>query len=155
PLDAAPALALDPNVLPQGNHPVVLGYVASHDARLLAYGISVAGSDWTDWHIRDLSTGTDLADVLRFTKYYKPVFAADDRGLYYSAFPAPAPGAELSSADLNNAVYYHRLGSDAQSDQRLFAAAGHPDWQFEPHLSSDGRWLVLMTGEGEVGDKGL
>jgi len=155
PLEAPPTLALDPNVLPQENHPVVVGYVASHDARLLAYGVSQAGSDWTDWHIRDLTTGADRPDVLRYSKYYKPVFAADDRGLYYSAFAAPTPGAELSTADLNDAVYYHRLGSGAQEDRRLFAAPEHPDWQFEPHLSSDGRWLIISAGEGEVGDKGL
>jgi prolyl oligopeptidase len=30
----------------------------------------------------------------------------------------------------------------------------HPDWQFEPHLSTDGRWLIVRAGEGQVGDKG-
>ena len=146
------ALAVDPNTLtPAG---IVTGYVANRDGRLLAYGVSPGGSDWTEWRIRDLATGHDLPDVLRFTKYYAPVFAHDGRGLYYSAFPAPRPGAELSSRDLDDAVYYHALGTPAAADRRLLYDPGHPDWQYQPHLSDDGRWLIVTSGEGEVGDKG-
>ena len=155
PLEGQPTVVLDPNRFPAEHNPVVVGYVASHDAKLLAYGVSVSGSDWTDWHIRDLGTGQDRADVLRYTKYYPPVFSADDRGLYYSAFPAPKPGEELSAADLQNAVYFHALGTPAAADRRVFGEPAHADWQFEPRLSSDGRWLIILVGEGEVGDKGV
>ena len=155
PPDGLPAVALDPNVLPAAGNPVVIGYVASRDAALLAYGVSLSGSDWTDWHIRKLATGEDLSDVLRNTKYYRPVFTPDGRGLYYSAFPAPKPGQELSAADLGDAVYYHALGTPAAADRRIYADPAHPERQFEPHLSGDGRWLILLAGEGEVGDKGL
>jgi prolyl oligopeptidase len=147
------SLGVDPNALsPEG---IVTGYVASRDGRLVAYGVSAGGSDWTDWRIRDLATGQDLPDVLRFTKYYAPEFAHDGKGLYYSAFPAPRTGAELSTRDLDDAVYYHALGTPAAADRRLLYDAGHPDWQYLPHLSDDGRWLVVTSGEGEVGDKGL
>jgi len=149
-----PQLVLDPNALPAAGHPVVTGYVSSRDGRLVAYGVSLSGSDWTDWHIRDVSTGQDLPDVLRFTKYYPPVFTPDGKGLYYSAFPAPPAGAELSAPDLNNALYYHALGAPATADREVFRERAHPDWQFEPYLTRDGRWLVLLAGEGEVGDKG-
>jgi prolyl oligopeptidase len=147
------SIALDPNALPPADHPVVVGYVASHDGRLVAYGVSAAGSDWTDWHIRDLVSGHDLPDVLRNTKYYPPVFTPDDQGLYYSAFPAPAAGAELSTEDQGNAVYYHALGTAGAADARVLSHPEHPDWQYAPFLSADGRWLVVLAGEGEVGDK--
>jgi prolyl oligopeptidase len=150
-----PAVALDPNALPSEGHPVVVGYVASHDGRLLAYGVSPAGSDWTEWRLRDLNEGADLEDVLRFTKYYAPVFDAEGKGLYYSAFPAPRTGAELSTQDLGNAIWYHALGTPASADRRVLSDEAHPEWQYEPHLTPDGRWLVVRSGEGEVGDKGL
>jgi prolyl oligopeptidase len=155
-LAGLPAVALDPNLLAPVDHPVVIGYVVNHAATLLAYAVSAAGSDWTDWHVRDLTTGQDTADLLRYTKYYPPVFTPDGRGIYYSAFPAPLRGEELSGADRGNAVYYHALGTPASTDRRVFGAdASHPGWQFLPHLSSDGRWLIVTVGEGEVGDKGL
>jgi prolyl oligopeptidase len=153
---AAPArVALDPNLLSQDGSVVVSGYVASHDGRLLAYGISVSGSDWTDWHVRDLSTGHDLPDVIRYAKYYAPVFSRDDRGIYYSAFPAPAAGTELTAQDVSDAVFFHTFGTAAAADRKVLQLADHPDWQYEPHLSEDGRWLVVAVGEGEVGDKGV
>jgi len=152
---APPRLALDPNLLSKDGSLAVSGYVASHDGRLLAYGVSVSGSDWTDWHIRDLAGGHDLPDVIRNTKYYAPVFSRDDRGLYYSAFPTPAAGTELTAQDADDAVFLHALGTAATADRKVLQIAGHPDWQYEPHLSEDGRWLVITAGEGEVGDKGV
>ncbi|HKD55179.1 MAG TPA: prolyl oligopeptidase family serine peptidase [Steroidobacteraceae bacterium] len=153
-LPAAPAVAFDPNLLPSEGHPVVIGYVASRDGQLLAYGVSPSGSDWTEWRFRDLASGADLPDVLRFTKYYAPVFTPDGKGLYYSAFPAPRAGAELSAQDLGNAIWYHALGTPASADRRVLVDEAHPDWQYEPHLTSDGHWLIVRSGEGEVGDKG-
>jgi prolyl oligopeptidase len=154
-LDAAPRVALDPNTLSKDGSLDVVGYVASHDGKLIAYGISVSGSDWTDWHIRDLATGKDMADVVRYTKYYKPIFSKDNRGLFYSAFPAPAAGTELSAQDIDDAVFFHALGKPSTSDKKILQFKGHADWQYEPRLSDDGRWLVVAAGEGEVGDKGL
>ncbi len=154
-LNGAPGVVLDPNTLSKDGSLAVVGYFASDDGRLLAYGVSVSGSDWTDWHVRDLATGHDLPDVIRYTKYYPPSFAKDGKGLYYSAFPAPPPGAELSAKDLGNAVYYHALGTPVATDRKLLEFAGHADWQYEPTVSEDGRWLVVTSGEGEVGDKGV
>jgi prolyl oligopeptidase len=154
-LSGTPTLALDPNALSTNGSLAVAGYVASRDGANLAYGTSPGGSDWTEWHIRDVATGKDLPDVLRWTKYYQPIFAPDGKGLYYSGFPAPPPGEELRARDLGNTVCYHALGTPQSSDRKLYARTDHPDWQFEPHLTRDGRWLVLLAGEGEVGDKGL
>jgi prolyl oligopeptidase len=152
-LDGKPTIAFSPNQLPKGV--ALAGYVASPNGKLLAYGLSQGGSDWTDWHFRDLQTGRDLPDVLHWTKYYHPVFSPDSKGVYYSAFPAPAPGEELRVRDLNNAIYYHRPGTETASDRKVYARPEHPDWQFQPHLTRGSHWLVITAGEGEVGDKGL
>jgi prolyl oligopeptidase len=152
-LEGKPAIAFSPNSLPKGVS--IAGYVASPDGKVLAYGLSQGGSDWTDWHFRDLKSGKDLPDVLRWTKYYHPVFAPESKQIFYSAFPAPAPGEELRMQDLNNAIYYHALGTDSSSDRKVYARPEHPDWQFQPHLTRSGHWLVITAGEGEVGDKGL
>ena len=46
-LAGKPAVALDPNTLSKDGSLAVVGYVASRDGSLLAYGVSVGGSDWT------------------------------------------------------------------------------------------------------------
>jgi len=154
-LAGSPTIALDPNTLSADGSLAVVGYVASRDGALLAYGVSVAGSDWTEWRIRDLASGKDLPDVIRWTKYYEPVFAADGKGLLYSAFPAPPPGQELSARDIGDALFFHALGTAQAADRKLLDRPEHPDWQYEPHLTRDGRWLVVAVGEGQVGDKGV
>ena len=148
-------VALDPNTLSKDGSLAVVGYVPNRDGSLLAYGVSVAGSDWTDWHVRDVSSGRDLPDVMRWTKYYPPVFAPDGKGLFFSGFPAPPPGEELEVQDLRNALYYHALGTAQSADRKVLERPEHPDWQYEPDLTRDGRWLVVTAGEGQVGDKGL
>jgi prolyl oligopeptidase len=154
-LTGAPAVAFDPNTISTNGSLAVVGYAFSRDGARLAYGVSQGGSDWADWHIRDLASGQDLPDELRWTKYYAPIFAADGKGLYYSAFPAPTSGEELRVRDLSHAVYYHALGTPTSADRKLYSRPDHADWQFAPHLTHDGQWLVLLGGEGEVGDKGL
>ena len=151
----APAVALAPTTLSTDGSLAVVGYVPSRDGMRIAYGVSVAGSDWTEWRIRDLASGQDLPDVMRWTKYYPPSFAPDGRSLYYSGFPAPPPGEELSARDLDNALYAHVLGTPQSADRKLFERPDHPDWQYQPHLTRDGRWMVVEVGEGQVGDKGL
>jgi len=154
-LNGVPSVAFDPNALSKDGSLAVVGYVPSDDGQMLAYGVSVSGSDWTDWHVRNLVTGRDLPEVIRYTKYYPPCFSKDGKGLYYSAFPAPPAGTELSAQDLGNAVYYHAFGTPVAGDRKLLEFAGHADWQYQPALSEDGRWLVVASGEGEVGDKGV
>ena len=153
--EGTPTAAFDPNTLATNGSLAVVGYVVSPDGGTLAYGVSHGGSDWTDWHFRDLASGQDRADVLRWTKYYSPVFARDSHSVYYSAFQAPAPGEELRVRDLGDAIYQHVFGTPPTADRSLYARPDHADWQFQPHLTPDGRWLVLRAGEGEVGDKGL
>jgi prolyl oligopeptidase len=154
-LDGTPAIAFDPNALSTNGALAIAGYLASPDGGTIGYGVSQGGSDWTDWHFRQLASGQDLPDLLRWTKYYHPIFSTDGKGLYYSAFPAPAPGQELRARDLGDAIFYHVLGTPQAADRKLYERTDHADWQFEPHLTGDGRWLVLRVGEGEVGDKGL
>ena len=154
-LEDPATVALDPNALSASVKLIVTGYAPARDGRHLAYGVSEAGSDWVEWRVRDLDAGKDLPDVARHTKYYEPAFAHDSKGFYYSAFPAPQAGKELSTQDAGDAVYYHALGTPATTDRLIFSVPAHPDWQYEPHLSTDGRWLVIAAGEGEVGDKGL
>jgi prolyl oligopeptidase len=33
------------------------GSAVSEDGALMAYGVAVAGSDWQEWHVRDVQTG--------------------------------------------------------------------------------------------------
>ncbi len=60
---------LDPNVRwPRGNT-ALAGSRPSPDGRYLEYATSEGGSDWRVFHVRDVATGKDLPDIVRWAKF--------------------------------------------------------------------------------------
>src|SRR5687768_2826151 len=60
---------LDPNTL-SADGTVALSTVAvSPDGKLLAYGTAASGSDWQEFHVRDVATARDLPDTLKWIKF--------------------------------------------------------------------------------------
>ncbi|HEY0480006.1 MAG TPA: prolyl oligopeptidase family serine peptidase [Kofleriaceae bacterium] len=154
-LDAPPTVLLDPNTISTDGSLALAGIVASASGERVAYGLSTGGGDWQTWHVRDVATGRDLPDRLEHIKYYRPAFTRDGTGLYYSRFPAPPPGKELVETDHDCKIYFHRVGTTADHDAVVYERPDHPTWQFELDVTRDGRYLVITTGDGQVGDRGV
>jgi len=152
-LDAKPTVLLDPNTIATDGSLAFAGLAASDSGARIAYGLAIGGGDWHQWHVRDVATGKDLPDQIEHIKYYTPQFTHDGQGLYYSRFPAPQPGKELVEADHDCKVYFHRIGTDPAKDPVVYERPDHPSWQFELRSTRDGRYLVISTGDGEVGDR--
>src|SRR6185436_12924210 len=82
-LDETPRVLLDPNTL-STDGTVALGPTSiSDDGKLLAYGFSVAGSDWQEFKVRDIDTGADLPDHIRWAKSSGASWTRDGRGFFY------------------------------------------------------------------------
>jgi prolyl oligopeptidase len=154
-LDAPPTVLIDPNAISTDGSFALAGQSTDHNGRRIAYGLSHGGGDWQTWHIRDVATGKQLADELEHIKYYRPEFTRDGNGLYYSRFPPPPPGKELTETDHDCKVYFHRVGTPASQDRVVYERPDHPTWQFDLDLTWDGRYLVIVTGDGQVGDRGV
>jgi prolyl oligopeptidase len=153
--DSTPRILLDPNQLSPDGRLAFKSFRVSPRGRYVAYGLSAAGGDWTEWRVREVATGRDLPDRIEWTKYYEPSWDAGETGFFYSAFPKPAEGAELTAPDVGCSVRFHRLGTPAGSDPIFFARPELRTLQFEPRVTDDGRWLVITAGDGQVGDRGL
>ncbi|MDB4946012.1 MAG: f1pep1 [Labilithrix sp.] len=151
--NGAPRTLVDPQVLSPDGKLSFTAYEVAGDGSRVAYGLASGGGDWTTWHLRDVATGRDLPEALPWLKYYPPQLTRDGKVVYYSRFPAPAAGKELSEPDHDHKVYRHVVGTDASADVVVYERPDHPTWQFRPHLTGDGRYLVLETGDGEVGDR--
>ena len=88
-LNAAPRLLLDPNTLSADGTVALAGTAISDDGKLLAYGLATSGSDWNEWHVRDVDTGKDLADDLKWVKFSGASWSKDGKGFYYSRYDEP------------------------------------------------------------------
>jgi prolyl oligopeptidase len=153
-VDAKPIVLVDANVVSPDGKLAFTSFVASDDGARVAYGLAIGGGDWHVWRVRDVATGKDLPDELTNIKYYAPQFTSDGKGLYYSRFPAPPKGRELSETDHDCKVYFHTLGSPVSADKIVYERPEHPTWQFRPWITEDGKSVVVTIGDGEVGDRG-
>jgi prolyl oligopeptidase len=147
-LDGEARVLLDPNQWSQDGT-IALGSCAfSEDGRLMAYCRSEAGSDWSVWRVLETATGEHLSDELKWTKFTNASWTKDGKGFFYSAYEEPKPGAEFQSLNLNNKLYYHRLGEPQSADAIVYWQPEHPDWCYDGVATDDGRYLVISVLKG-------
>jgi len=139
---------LDPNAMSKDGTVAISRMGFSQDGRLLAYAIADAGSDWQIWRVRDVETGKDLADEVRWAKFSGASFTRDGKGFYYSRFAAPAEAEKLTAVNLNQKVWYHAVGTHQNEDVLVFERPDQPEWAFTATVSDDGRWLVITARKG-------
>ena len=154
-VDAEPRLLLDPNTLSSDGTAAVDGFVVNRDASLVAYAVAQAGSDWSTWKIRDVATAQDRPDTLRWTKFSSIAWTHDNAGFYYARYPEPRAGLDLTQASENQKVYFHKLGDDQSRDQLIYERPDQKNLMFAPHITDDGRYLVLFTETGASNDNGV
>ena len=149
-LDAQPRVLLDPNTLRADGTAALVIWQPSEDGKLLAYSVAEAGSDWEQWRIRDVATGKDREDQLRWVKWGAAAWSKDGSGLYYARYDEPKSSEEHRGVNYFHKVYFHKLG-DAQSKDRLIHRSGVKEWTFNPIVTRDGRYLILWTWRGSSG----
>jgi prolyl oligopeptidase len=149
-----PHVLLDPNAMSAAGTIALDSYAVSDNARLVAYGLQSAGSDWTEWHVREVETGKDLPDHLKWAKFSNAAWTGDSKGFFYSRYPEPKPGDALTDANLNQKLYYHRAGTAQSADVLAYERPDQPKWGFSPAVSEDGRYLVVHVWKG-TGPKNL
>lgn len=139
---------LDPNTLSPDGSVALLGYEASPRGEYLAYNLSQGGSDWLTIHVRDVATGQDLPDVIRWVKFSGTAWTEDGKGFFYSRYPEPPPGKAISQRVIDQKLYYHRLGSAQDADRLIYARPDLPEWIIGGSVTEDGRFLFVTLENG-------
>ncbi|MFL5499094.1 MAG: prolyl oligopeptidase family serine peptidase [Gemmatimonadaceae bacterium] len=146
--DARPRVLLDPNVLSTDGTVALSGTAASDDGRYLAYSLSTSGSDWQELHVRDVNTGRDLSDVVKWVKFSDISWTHDDKGFFYSRYDEPTSGNKMTNANRNHKLYYHRVGQPQSRDELVYDRPDQPDWLFNGSVTDDGQYLVITVSQG-------
>jgi prolyl oligopeptidase len=140
---------LDPNTLSADGTRSLSGMSVSEDGKRLAYAISEGGSDWQVWRVRDVATGKDLPDELRWIKNQGGVtWMKDGSGFYYGRYAAPKAGETLKGMNKFQKLYFHRLGNSQDQDALIYERTDQPEWVFGSSITEDGRWLVISQRQG-------
>jgi len=152
-LKAKPKVLLDPNTLSKDGTVALSGYSISDNGKYVAYGIARAGSDWQEWHVRNITTDKQLADKIEWVKFSSASWAHDSKGFYYSRYPKPK-NAALRKANFNQKLYYHELGTPQSADKVIYERPDKPKWGFGGGVTDDGRYLIVSAWKG-TGQKNL
>jgi len=144
-----PGVFIDPNKLSDKGTVAINLLGASRDNKYLAYARQNAGSDWQEIHVRELATNTELPDLISWVKFSGASW--DDQGFYYSRYPEPKAGLELSDANRFHTVYYHKLGTRQEQDVKVYENLNEPLMNHGVSVTEDGQYLILYASKGTSG----
>lgn len=143
-------VVLDPNRLSSGGTSSLGDPAFSKDGTLMAYPVSEAGSDWKTIYIRDLQSGRQLRDTIRWVKFSDISWHQD--GFFYSRYPAPTEDGQLDGKNEFHQLYYHRVGTPQSEDELVYADRLFPERNVNAKVTDDGRFLVLSVTESTSGN---
>jgi prolyl oligopeptidase len=147
-LNAEPQVLLDPNRLSEDGTIALRQVAISENGAYLAYGLSTAGSDWVEWRVRDVLTGQDLSDHLRWIKFSGVAWTPDHQGFFYSRYDEPDARTQLEAVNYYQKLYYHRLGTAQAEDPLVYARSDQKEWGFSSRVTEDGHYLLITVWRG-------
>lgn len=141
-------LLLDPNQFSSDGATALAEWEPSFDGAYLLFAVQDGGSDWRTLHVLDVTTGKMLSDEVRWVKFSEVAWDRDGHGFFYSRFAAPADGETFQSTNLDQQVFYHRLGTLQSADELVYATPKRPQLGHSAQVTDDGRWLLIKSARG-------
>lgn len=138
---------IDPNTWSDEGTEAMDWHHVSSEGNYVAYGRSSGGDEWSTLRIIDTRTGQELGDEIGRTRAASLAWLPDESGFFYTRYPEPGsvpPGQE----DYNRHVFFHRLGTDAAEDPKIFGEGLDPRSWPNISLSEDGSKLMIMSSHG-------
>jgi prolyl oligopeptidase len=151
-LDGTPEVLLDPNTLSPDGTTKLSVFAVSGDGRRAVYGLSVGGSDWQTYKVLDVASKQPLSDTVEWVKVSGAAWAGD--GFFYSRYPVPEKGKELSTKNVDHQVFFHRLGTPQSADELVFSDPVNPERFHTVDTTEDERYLILTVSDRGKGLKG-
>lgn len=138
----------DPNKILADGTAALSGSAFTDDGKLWAYGVAIAGSDRTEWHVMDVATGKLLPDTLSPNRQGVQAWLKDNSGFYYTGYKPTAKGAELKEATYFQKIYFHKLGTPQSDDYVVYERPDNKEYFSGAEISEDGKWLFITVGKG-------
>lgn len=149
-LDSEARLLIDPNTFSEDGTTSMGSIGISGDSKYLAYSTSTGGSDWQEIHVREIATGEDLKDLVKWVKFSGISWRGN--GFYYSRYPEPKEGSEFSQKNEFHQLYYHTLGTDQSEDELVYGDPETPQRNFYASTTKDEQYLMLFSSVSTSGN---
>ena len=151
-VNGTPQVFLDPNKFSADGTSTLSAFSLSTNGQYLAYGTSTGGSDWVTIRVMEVGSRKLLADELSWLKVSGVSWQGD--GFYYSRYPQPEKGRELTTKNEFQAVYFHKVGTPQSADLLIYEDKEHPQRFQNVNTTEDERFAILSISERGKGKKG-
>lgn len=145
-------LILDPNKFSAEGTTGLGTFAISKNGKYAVVGKSAGGSDWRTFFVMDLQTKKYLKDSLAWVKVSGAAWQGD--GFFYSRYPAPEAGKELSTKNENHQVYYHKAGTTQDKDQLVYEDKANPQRFHTVFTDESERYVFLNISDRGKGKEG-
>ncbi len=140
-------LLVDPNGWSADGTIALDAWKPSPDGRYVLLSTQEDGSDWRRLEVMNARSGEMLPDRVKWAKFTSLAWIGRE-GFLYSRFPEPEEGQDFQALNYNQAVWFHRLGTDQSEDVQVFATPDHPERSHYAEVTHDGRWAVITSAVG-------
>jgi prolyl oligopeptidase len=153
-LTGKPEVVIDPNTFSADGTVKLESFTLSRDGRHAAFAkTAIPGSDWRDVYVMDMTTRRVLPEVLRWVKFSGLAWRGN--GFYYSRFPAPAAGAELTARAEGQTVWYHQVGTAQSEDTLVYEDRANPGFFVGVGTTEDEHFAMLFKSDPARRGNGL
>lgn len=142
---------IDPNTIEADGTAALASFTIDKTNTYAAYGVSKNGSDWNEIFVKEIATGRQLADHIRWVKFSGAAWYKD--GFFYSRYDEPLPGKEFSSQNRFMKIYYHKLGTPQSADMLIYEDKQHPLRYFSASVTEDETYLIIRSSQGTHGSE--
>lgn len=148
--EAEAKVLIDPNEFSEDGTVALSSISVSNNGKYIAYSVSDGGSDWNKIKVKEIETGKDLADEIKWVKFSSIEWYKD--GFFYSCYDEPKEGSELSSVNEFHKVFYHKLGDTQDKDELVFHNSQYPLRNYVAQVTSDEKFLIISESESTHGN---
>ena len=141
-------VVIDPNTLSPDGSVAMSSFDPAPDGQHYAYGQAEGGSDWSTFYVRELSSGKQLPDVIRWVKFSSIAWTEDGKGFFYGRYPEPPPGKALEAAVRDKRIYYHLVGTAQSADRLIYERRDDPFLYIDVDIDETGRYVWFETNKG-------
>ncbi|MBA3899512.1 MAG: S9 family peptidase, partial [Bacteroidetes bacterium] len=149
-LDAESMVLIDPNTFSEDGTSSLTNFSVSNDGKYAAYGISLAGSDWKEFFVMELSSKKQLKDHLKYIKFSS--IAWEGNGFYYTRYDVKDEKKMFSQKNEFPKVYFHKIGDSQQKDVLIHENKENGQISYYAGVTEDEKVIYLSETESTSGN---
>ena len=148
-IEGEPEVFIDPNTYSKEGTTSINLNGFSPDNKYVAFSISEAGSDWQNIQVMEIESKKILDDKLEWVKFSGASWT--DEGFFYSRYPKPSDGTELSAANEFHSIYFHKLGDPQEKDVLVYSNPKEPKRYHYGGVTEDKKYHIAYASTGTDG----